>query len=336
MRDRCSRVRHGGDTAHGGDLQTGGGKGIMAEPGPGRALSPASIRRRRVRKRVLHVLGGYAFIAPYVLFFLVFSVGPTFYGFYMSLFHWQILAKNQPFAGLDNYQHLTNDPLFWISFKNTLYFTALTVCIETAIALIVALCLRDGFRGRSVYRFVFYAPVTLSAAIMGVLMTQLLNAGSLNYYLGFLGLGNFAFLGNSHTVIPAISLVSVWWGFGFPMLVFLAGLYNIPGDVYEAAQIDGAGALQTLLRITMPLLRPTTLFVLVILTIAHFQVFAQMYIMSAGGPGYDSLSIVMYLYQNAWQFYNMGYASAIAVVLALTMATFSGILFKLLGQRFEF
>jgi multiple sugar transport system permease protein len=282
---------------------------------------------------MLRLIGGYAFIAPYMLFFLVFSIGPTLFGFYMSLFHWQILASHEPFSGLDNFQHLINDSLFWISLKNTVYFTVLTVSIETASALIVALCLRDGFRGQAFYRFVFYAPVTLSAAVMGVVMTQLLNAGSLNYYLGFLGLGNFAFLGNSHTVIPAISLVSVWWGFGFPMLVFLAGLYNIPGDVYEAAQIDGAGALQSFLRITLPLLRPTFLFVIVILEIAHFQVFAQTYIMSGGGPGYDSLSIVMYLYQNAWQFYNMGYASAIAVALAVIMATFSGALFKLLGQR---
>jgi len=128
----------------------------------------------------------------------------------------------------------------------------------------------------------------------------------------------------------------VWWGFGFPMLIFLAGLHNIPADLYEAAQIDGAGPPQAFVRITLPLLKPTVLFVLVILVIAHFQVFAQMYIMSGGGPGYASLSIVMYLYQNAWQFYNMGYASAIAVTLALVMAAFSGGLFKLLGQRLEF
>ena len=308
----------------------------MAEVGPGQILSAAGVRDRRARSRVLQTLAGYAFIAPYLIFFLVFSVGPALYGFYMSLFHWQILAKHQPFAGLDNYNHLVNDPLFRTAFKNTVYFTALTVIIETVVAFLVALCLRDSFRGRALFRFVFYAPVTLSASVMGVLMTQLLNAGSLNYYLGFLGLGNFAFLGNSQTVIPAISLVSVWWGFGFPMLIFLAGLYNIPGDVYEAAQIDGANAAQTLFRITIPLVRPSALFVLVILTISHFQVFAQIYTMSGGGPGYDSLSIVMYLYQNAWQFYNMGYASAIAVVLALTMAVFSGALFKLLGRRFEF
>ncbi len=308
----------------------------MSDYAPALSVSGPAARRRRSRYRTLQTLTNYAFIAPYLVFFLVFSIGPVVYGFYMSLFHWQILASRQPFSGLDNYNHLIHDDLFWTSFRNTLYFTALTVVVEAAAALAVAVALRDSFRGRALFQFIFYAPVTLSAAVMGVVMTQLLNAGTLNYYLGFLGLANFSFLSNSHTVIPAISLVSVWWGFGFPLLIFLAGLYNIPATMYEAAQIDGAGALQSFVRITLPLLKPTTLFVLVILTIAHFQVFAQMYIMSGGGPGYDSLSIVQYLYQNAWQFYNMGYASAIAVALALIMAAFSGGLFKLLGQRFEF
>ncbi len=308
----------------------------MVERSTTLSVPGASMRRRSRVRRAWRTASSYLFIAPYLVFFLTFSIGPTLYGFYMSLFHWQILAKNQDFSGLDNYSRLLGDSLFWTSLGNTLYFTGLTVLVEAAAALLVALTLRKEFRGRAFFQFVFYAPVTLSAAVMGVLMTQLLNAGTLNYYLGFLGLSGFSFLGDSHTVIPAISLVSVWWGFGFPMLIFLAGLHNIPADLYEAAQIDGAGPPQAFVRITLPLLKPTVLFVLVILVIAHFQVFAQMYIMSGGGPGYASLSIVMYLYQNAWQFYNMGYASAIAVTLALVMAAFSGGLFKLLGQRLEF
>jgi multiple sugar transport system permease protein len=171
---------------------------------------------------------------------------------------------------------------------------------------------------------------------MGVIMTQLISSGALNYYLGPIGYANFAFLGNGTTVIPTLSLVSVWWGFGFPMLIFLAGLYNIPSDLYDAAHIDGAGSLQSFVSVTLPLLRPTLLFVLAILVIAHLQVFAQNYIMTSGGPGYSSLSMVQYLYQNAWQFYDMGYASSIAVALALLMGAFTAALFRLLGQRFEF
>ncbi len=273
----------------------------------------------------------YAFIAPYLVFFIAFSVGPTLFGFYMSLFDWQILGIHA-FLGLDNYRTLMNDDLFRRAFINTLYFTVITVGIETSVALLAALALRHNFRGRDF----FYGPVTSSTAVMGVLMTQLLTAGTLNYYLKFVGLGNLNFLGNVYTVIPSISLVSVWWGFGFPVLVFLAGLYSIPANLYEAAQIDGASQLQSFFRITLPLLRPTLLFVLVTTAIAHFQVFAQMYIMTSGGPGYASLIIVMYLFQNAWQYYDMGYASTVAVVLALSMTITTGILFRLIGNRFEF
>jgi multiple sugar transport system permease protein len=289
-------------------------------------------RWRRTIRRLPH----YAFIAPYLLFFGAFSIGPILYGFYMSLFHWEILASHQPFTGLDNYKRLIDDTLFWTALKNTVYFAGLTVAIETTLALLVALAVRDKFFGRSFFQSIFYAPVTLSAAVMGVIMTQLISTGSLNYYLGPFGLANFSFLANTTTVIPTLSLVSVWWGFGFPMLIFLAGLYNIPNDLYDAAHIDGAGTIQSFFSITLPLLRPTILFVLVILVIAHLQVFAQNYIMTSGGPGYSSLSIVQYLYQNAWQFYDMGYASAIAVALALVMGTFTAALFRLLGQRFDF
>ncbi len=167
-------------------------------------------------------------------------------------------------------------------------------------------------------------------------MTELIGSGTINEYLRAFGLGNFAFLGNGLTAVPTLSIVSVWWGFGFAVLVLLAGLHSIPTHLYEAAQIDGAGPVSTLFRITLPLLRPTLLFVLVILTIAHLQVFAQMFIMTHGGPGYSSLSVVMYLYQNAWAYYDMGYGSAIAVVLAIIMALFSAALFGLLGRRFEF
>jgi len=295
----------------------------------------SNVRRQRRWRRTLDVLTNYAFIAPYLILFFVFSIGPTLYGFYISFFDWQILGTHT-FIGVANFRKLMGDELFRIAFINTLYFTALTVGIETGVALLTALVLRHNFRGRDFFQFIFYGPVTLSAAVMGVLMTQLLTAGTLNYYLSFVGLGNLNFLANVHTVIPSISLVSVWWGFGFPVLIFLAGLYSIPANLYEAAQIDGAGVWQSFLRITLPLLRPTLLFVLVTTAIAHFQVFAQMYIMTSGGPGYSSLSIVMYLFQNAWQYYDMGYASTVAVVLALSMTVTTGILFKLIGSRFEF
>jgi multiple sugar transport system permease protein len=281
----------------------------MTTPTTMTASQTPRAERWRSMKRALRRLPLYGFIAPYLIFFGLFSIGPILYGFYMSLFHWQILATHQPFAGLDNYRKLLDDTLFWTSVKNTLYFAGLTVAVETLLALLVALAVRSRFPLRGFFQFIFYAPVTLSAAVMGVIMTQLISSGALNYYLGPIGYGNFAFLGNGTTVIPTLALVSVWWGFGFPMLVFLAGLYNIPSDLYDAAHIDGAGTLQSFVSVTLPLLRPTLLFVLVILTIAHMQVFAQNYIMSGGGPGYSSLSMVQYLYENAWQFCSTTWAT---------------------------
>jgi multiple sugar transport system permease protein len=281
-------------------------------------------------------LSNYAFVAPYLVAFLLFSVGPIAYGFYMSFFKFQILATEQPFIGLDNYRRLAADPLFRIALRNTFYFAFLTVGIETVVALLAALALHGKLRGQGLFQFIFYSPVTVSVAVVGVLMNSLIGSGTINEYLRIFKLGTFSFLGTDLTAIPTLSVVSVWWGFGFAVLVLLAGLHNIPSHIYEAAQIDGAGPLRTLFRITLPLLRPTLLFVLVILTIAHLQVFAQMFIMTHGGPGYASLSIVMYLYQNAWAYYDMGYASAIAVVLAIIMALFSGALFRLLGHQFEF
>lgn len=284
----------------------------------------------------LDILTNYAFVGPYFVAFILFSLGPILYAFYMSFFNVQILAPTQPFVGLDNYRRLAGDSLFTAALGNTFYFTALTVTIETVVAMLAALALHGRVRGQTFFQFIFYSPVTLSVAVVGEVMLQLLDSGTVNYYLAPIGLGNFAFLGHTATAIPALSLVSVWWGFGFAVLVLLAGLNSISNDIYEASRIDGAGPVNTFLRVTLPLIRPTLLFVLVILTIAHLQVFAQMFIMTSGGPGYASLSIVMYLFQTAWQFYDMSYASAMAVVLAIIMALFSWGLFRLLGRRLEF
>ncbi len=287
-------------------------------------------------RRAWDTLTNYAFIAPYLVAFLLFSLGPIAYGFYMSFFNVQILEPQQPFVGLANYRRLEADTIFRTALGNTLYFTILTVTIETAIALLAALALHSKARGQTLFQFIFYSPVTLSAAVVGELGLNLVASGTLNYYLAPFGFGNFSFLSNSSTAVPLLSIITVWWGFGFAVLVLLAGLNGIPSPLYEAAQVDGAGPVRTVFRITLPLLRPTLLFVLIVLTIAHLQVFAQMFIITQGGPGYSSLSIVMYLFQNAWQFYDMGYASAIAVVLAILMALFSAALFRLLGERFEF
>jgi len=185
---------------------------------------------------------------------------------------------------------------------------------------------------------VFYAPTLLSVSVVSTIWMWLLNTqfGLVNYALNALGLAKINWLGDANLVLPALALTTIWWGFGFPMLIFLTGLQGIPQHLYEAAEIDGASRLQRFWNITLPLLRPTILFVTVTQVIAHFQLFGQSFIMTGGGPGRASYSIIMYLYQVAWRYFRMGYGTAIAIGLAAIMLVFTLIQFRLIGARVEY
>ena len=174
---------------------------------------------------------------------------------------------------------------------------------------------------------------------MGIIAARIwdTNLGMINFYMAdVMGGPRIPWLSSTALVIPALSITTVWWTFGFPMLVFIAGLHNIPEPLYEAAKIDGAGSLLTFRHITLPLIMPTMLFVVVTQFIAHMQVFAQPYIITTGGPGNASRSVVQYLYETAWKFFRFGYASAISVVLALVMIVITVILFRLMRNRTEY
>ena len=181
-------------------------------------------------------------------------------------------------------------------------------------------------------------PQLLSVGVVGLTWVWLLSNqfGIINYALSFLGISPVNWLGTESTVIPALSLTTIWWGFGFPMLIFIAGLQGIPEQLYEAARIDGANGRQLFLYITLPLLRPTLLFVTVTGVIAHFQVFGQPFIMTVGGPGRASYTVIYYLFQMAWVSSRMGYGSAIAVALAIIMAFVTFIQFRVIGRRVEY
>lgn len=281
------------------------------------------------------MLGNYLFIVPFFIFFLTFVLGPILYSFYMSLHRWEILAMDHPFVGLDNYVELLQDDLWWLSLRNTLYMAFLTAVFNTVFALAMAIAVHQPIRGRDFYRVVFYAPVLLSVSVMGILIGWMMNTqfGVINYFLTWLGLPAVPWLSSPAMVIPSISLATVWWTFGFPMLIYLAGLQNIPESLYEAAHIDGAGAWQRLRYVTLPLMRPTIFFVAVTQLIAHFQIFGQPYVMTAGGPGRASQTVVMYLYQTAWRFYRMGYGSALAIALAAVILFFTLLQFKFFGRE---
>lgn len=294
--------------------------------------------RLRLGLKSREVAAAYLFLAPFLIFFAIFVARAVGYAVYMSFFDWPVLSMVKPFIGVGNYVELSRDSVWWLSLKNTLYFTLLTVAGTTLVALFAAMAITRLRHGQSFFRVVLYMPSLLSVGVVGLTWVWLLNTqfGIVNYGLSFLGVRPISWLGNGDLVIPALSLTTIWWGFGFPMLIFIAGLQGIPEQLYEAARIDGARSRQIFLSITLPLLRPTILFVTVTGVIANFQVFGQPYIMTRGGPGRESYTAIFYLYEVAWEAFRMGYGSAVAISLALIVIAFTLVQFALLGRRVEY
>jgi multiple sugar transport system permease protein len=298
-----------------------------------------SLSNSRRWKTLRKQLPNYLFVLPHFFFFTVFLLYPIVRGLQISLFDWKIMLKEQKYIGLANYQALLNDKIFWEVLSNTAEFMVVTVIVNVLLALLVAVGLKHKFFGSDVLRVLFYAPGILSVSVIGIIGIRIWDTqiGILNYFVTtLLGGPRISWLGDPGIVVSALALTTVWWSFGFPMLVFIAGLHNIPEQLYEAAKIDGAGRLGTFRHITVPLIMPTMLFVVVTQFIAHMQVFAQPYIISGGGPGNASRSASMYLYETAWKFFRFGYASSISVVMAVVMIVVTVVLFSLMRRRTEY
>ncbi|MFI6285471.1 carbohydrate ABC transporter permease [Streptomyces sp. NPDC051018] len=293
--------------------------------GGGRARQIA--RRREAR-------AGLAFVAPMLLLFLVFRFGPTLGGFFLSLTDYRLNGE-WSFVGAENYTRLMQDDLFWESLGVTALYTAVFVPLTVLLSLGTAVLLHRTVWARGFFRGVFFLPYVTSVVLAAVIWKWIydLEDGLLNEALGALSIGPVDFLGSENLVLPAIAVTSAWKGFGYSMLILLAGLQAIPQQVVEAATIDGANAWQRFRWVTLPLLRPILFFVLVIEAIQAFQVFDAMYVMTSGGPVRASYSLVYFLYDSGFKFFDFGYASAIGIVLFVVVLVFSLIQRRLIGRE---
>ncbi len=270
-------------------------------------------RNRWSKSRRNEALAGYLFLVPSIVGYLSFTLIPIVFSFGLSFFNWRVFGKAQ-FVGFNNYQNLVIDPLFWESLGNTLYYVGAYLFLGTTCSLILALLVNRTMRGIWFFKMVYFLPVVTSLVAVSLVWQWLydIRYGFINVALIWIGLEPSKWLGGRNTAMPAIIIMSVWHQAGYGMLLFLAGLQGIPHQLYESARIDGANWWQQFRHITFPLLSPTTFFVLTVSTISSFQIFDQVYVLTQGGPANATLTIVYYLYQNAFSWLDFGYASSIA------------------------
>lgn len=267
---------------------------------------------------------GWLFVSPALLTIGLFFLVPVVAALFLSFTDFDIYAlrtlENARLVGLDNYVALLRDPLFWTALKNTLHFVLVGGPLSVAVSLGAALLVNARLvRFKGFFRTVYFAPVVTTLVAVAVVWRYIYHprSGLLNYALGFLGIGPIDWLGDPAWAMPSIILLAVWKNFGYNMVIFIAGLQAIPDDFYEAAELDGAGPWQQFRHITLPALAPTFLFVGLLTMIGYFQLFAEPYVMTQGGPLHATYSVVLFMYEQGFRWWNMGFAAAIAFVLFL-------------------
>lgn len=273
-------------------------------------------------------LWGYLFIGPQLIGLIVFALFPLIFAFYLSFTNWDGF-KDFDFVGLENFVSQFKDEVFWIALKNTVLYMILYIPVGVTLSLLLALALNN-IKGKTIYRLIFFMPVVTSSVSVSVIWLWILNGdfGILNQFLGLFNIPNIHWLTDTRIVIFSIALVSVWWQVGYNMVIFLAGLQGISKTYYEAAEIDGASKFQQFINITLPLLSPTTFFVLIMAVIGSFQVFDIAFVMTNGGPAKASYTFVFHIYDTAFVKFRMGESSAAAVILFVIILFFTLLQFR--------
>ena len=283
------------------------------------------------------MITGYMFILPALIWLIWWRLGPALFTVFLSFHKWSVLDPAKPFVGWHNYRLITEDDKFWNAMWNTLVYTT-QIPISMAISLALALALNQQLRGIRALRTIYYMPAVTSIVVVSLMWQLLYNKdlGVFNYLLSFVGLGPYGWLQSPTMAMPSIMGMSIWLALGAQMLLFLAGLQSIPNEYYEAAEVDGANPLRKFWHITLPLLAPTTFFVLVTSVIASFQVFGPIYVLTDGGPAGATDVAVYRIYFEAWQNLRFGYASAETVVLFAFLFLVTLLQFKYFGRRVSY
>ncbi|AKG03786.1 lactose ABC transporter permease [Salimicrobium jeotgali] len=276
----------------------------------------------------------YLFLLPGSAILLLFIFYPMLQAIWLSFTQYNMVTEAS-FIGTENYEELFNDELFWNALKNTIIYLVVVVPALVVVPIFLAVLVNQRLKGIGIFRSIYYIPVVTSLVVAGIAWDWVYKEnGLLNYLLDILGVISepIGWLTSTNTAIFAVMVVTVWKGLGYYMIIYLAGLQSIPEDLYEAAEIDGANWWQKITKVTIPMLLPFVLIVSIMSSIAAMKVFEEIYVMTGGGPLHSSETLVFYIYQQAFDNLNMGYASAAGVILFLITLVFSLINLKILGK----
>jgi multiple sugar transport system permease protein len=300
-----------------------------------------TMKRTRITQRNQHIITAYFFVLPGLLLYLIFIIYPIAKALQMSFYKWSIVPGNpSELVGLANYAHALQDPVVKLSLRNTIVYTLITVPGQMILALAVALLLNNISRGKIFFRTLYYLPVVTSWVIVSLLFKYIFQSpkGVLNHLLvnvSHLIQEPIPWLRNASTAMIPIWGLGIWKGVGWAMVIFLAALQTIPKELYEAAAIDGASSWRRLISITLPLMRPTLVFTLVMLMIGGFNVFISVYLITNGGPLQRTEVILSYMYHQAFDFLEFGYGAALCFVLAVVIVTISFLQIRFLRRPEE-
>lgn len=281
---------------------------------------------------------GLIFSLPALILIFIFLIFPTIMAFQNSFYDYYALKPaDKAFIGLKNYVDLFKDKTFLVALKNTFYFTVVVVPVQTTIALLLAVLVNQKFKLSKVYRVGFFSPVITSMVVISILWTFLYNPnnGLINSVLEALKIPKQPFLTSPKQAMNSIIVMSAWQAAGYYMMIFLAGLQDIPADLYEAAEMDGANEIQKFFFVTLPSLSNVLRFVVLMTTVQAFKLFTQPYVMTNGGPQDSTKTVVQFIYEQGFQYRNIGYSSAIAVIFFIFVLLISMILKKLIFGKEE-